>query len=190
MVPSSRMYSPPTPFLVAGQQSAARTPRINNLIATCILPSSWRRELSLVHLCWLSSHTPLLFPLPLLLFLLLVFFFWQGFGHFYMGAKFTTSRHRTCSDACFVADIAYGFLQRECTTKRRCIASQRRCFAMRTALPKSLGLVPSKALNCEIHIVGCKSTSHRRLAFRLALHDLANLAWEGPNGGHFFVASK
>ena len=53
--------------------------------------------------------------------------------------------------------------------KRHCIANVIFCSACRTA--QSLVLVPSKSRNVRIHIVGYKSTSHRRLASC----DLANL---------------
>ena len=86
--------------------------------------------------------------------------------------KFTTSRHRNRCDAHIVAYIAVDFLSEiKCKSQWKRIASQKWISATHIALHTSLVFWSYlKPWNRAIHIAGCQSTSHRRLASR----DLAN----------------
>ena len=136
--------------------------QLNLHIFSRVLETSRTSTASLAHLPFPSSQlvgtqSSFLFPLPLAC---------PTNSH----TKFTTSPHRTRSDACITAHIAVDFCtESTCRSKNATHCKGGFCDAHPTA--QFACLVPSKALNREIHIVGCKSASHHRIASR----DLANL---------------
>ena len=82
-----------------------------------------------------------------------------------------TSRHRSCSDASIVAYIAVDF-HSESENRSKNASRRKADFLQCTShCTHCLFLSPLKPCTNAIHIVGCKSTPHRRLVS----HDLANL---------------